>query len=181
MLSPQQSISAWSRVMQLFATISIAWTLLSILALPLGLGFKLVFETDAGVVTYGAGDFTLSQRLVISFIGSIQGFCWLWMLAQVLRLSFCFIKGDILSHRVVNCLRYFGYGLFALAFSEITCLPLINFYLQSLGKLSPPLSTSILSLGDGAVESLMAGSLVIIISMILESSLLMRDELELTV
>lgn len=175
------AVKRWSIAMRILALLSIAWTLLSIAALAFGFGFRIVLDTETGIGVFGPEDFSRSQRLILISIVSLINLCWFWMLLQVVFLSREFSKGSLISGAVAHHLRHFAFGLFALAISETSVPLLLNFYLQYLDKCTPLKSASLFFLGEGTLESLMAGTLVIIVAMIIDHSREMREDLELTV
>lgn len=174
-------VKKWSMAMRILAILSIAWTLLSIAVVTCGFGFRIVLDTEKGISVFGPADFSFSQRLILIGIVSLGSLCWLWILLQVVYLSQEFSKGSLVSGAVASHLRNFAFGLFALAISETSVPILVNFYLQYLDKCTPLKSSSLLFLGEGTLETLMAGTLVIIVSMIIDHGREMREDLELTV
>lgn len=177
----QTVIKRWSFFMRLLALLSIAGSVLSVVAVLTGLGFRIVVDTKAGPQIFGVTDFSFGQRVVLVAIVSLETLCWLWMLIQVVFLSLEFSNGRLVSNEVVLCLRRFGFGLFGLAAAEILTPVLVTAYLRSIHS-SEPLNNAVwLHLGSGVCESLMAGTLVVILSIIVKQSHQMKEELEFTV
>ncbi len=181
MFRSQNSVERWSLVMRLLALLSIAGTILSIAAVLSGFGFRIVIDTEAGPRIFGVTDFSFGQRAVLVALVSLESMCWLWMLIQVVLMSYEFSSGRLISNGVVNGLGRFGLGLFGLALAEIVTPILVTTYLQWLHDSEPLESSAWLYLGSGVCESLMAGTLVVILSIIVKQSLHMKEELELTV
>lgn len=163
------------------ALLSIAWIVGSATLVACGYGFNLALETTSGVTILSGEDLEQNQRLAIVAILSLPSFCWLWNLIQVVMLSRLFATGQILTRCVVNNLIRFAWGLIALGLCEFVSLPLLDQYLQGIGKIDPMKHVFLSAIGSGFFESLMAGALVIVLAKVLDSSIVMRQEMELTV
>lgn len=143
--------------------------------------FQVAIPTESGVTILTASDFSELQRLSLIALVSLPELCWVGMMWQVIRMSFCFARGEILSTAVVRHLRRFGMGLFVMGAAEMVMFPLLNAYLQWLKVCEPIEDLWAASLDSGFFESFMAGVLVVIMAKIFDLGIRLKEEMELTV
>jgi hypothetical protein len=126
-------------------------------------------------------DFLFSQRVVIVLFLAIPSLCWMYCLTQIVRLSSCFGRGEVLSLGMVGCLQKFGLGLLAMSIGEAAQTPLLATYLIYIKKIEIMKGIWEQLLASGAVTSLMAAVLVLLIARIFRIGIRLREDAELTI
>ncbi|MCA9186329.1 MAG: DUF2975 domain-containing protein [Pirellulaceae bacterium] len=177
----EKMLSRWSMAMQTFAVLGILWNVATIAIPAAGYFFTLTLPSNGGVKVLTAADFSLVERWGVMAILSMTAWCWIWIMVQVVRMSRCFSRGELLTTSIVRLLRAFAWGLFAMGLAEIATVPLIDAYLRFLRKGAPIDDLWAACIGGGMLESFMAGILFVILAKIWDISIAMREELELTV
>lgn len=143
--------------------------------------FNLVIglPTANGVQVLTEKDFTVRERIGLVAFGSTPMWCWIFCFVQIIRLSRCFGRGELLAGSSVDCLAYFGYGLFVMAIFEAIYVPGIAAIVRSTGKMEPVINVW-QSVG-GALTTLMAAVLVLIITRVFRIGIRLREDAELTI
>ena len=181
MTAKRISLRRWTLGLQIITVLTMMYLVLLIGYIFLGPKFELLIPSERGPEHLTAENFTKGQRIVASLLLSGTELCWLWMLTRVLRMASHFAQGDILTTAITRQLRLFGIGLFVLMALELSTVPLIGGYLHSIGlvqSIGPFLTAPI---HDGAMESAIGGTLVFILSKILDIGIQFREEVDLTV
>lgn len=171
----------WNLALRYLAYVGMGSTLASILWSLIGSDFELAFITDKGVEQLNRNDFTWSQRFAIVALLGMPYSCWLWSMWQIVRLSWCFERGELLTKGVIDCLGKFGWGLLGLAITELIAAPAVNAYLVYLQKAGWMKDLWHVLLDGGLWGTFMSAVLVNVIVRIFKVGTELREEAELTV
>lgn len=180
-MSNEATLKRWNRALAVLAWGGIAWAAFCILRAFVGSEFTMGLMTDAGFKVFTAKDFTTSQRLLLVLLTIPQDLCWVYCLWQVVRLSRHFAVSPILSIDMIQCLERFGYGLAAQAVFEVICVPTVAATLIGIGKLDSVDNMWQHMVGGGALTSLMAAVLIVVVTNLLRIGVRLREEVELTI
>jgi hypothetical protein len=176
-----RELQRWNRMLFGITAIAILWSLFTLARAVWGNDFRIGLPTPDGIKLFDEKDFTRPQRLILTAIAGLPEICWIGCMWQIVRMSRSFSAGQVLSLGMVKCLEWFGRWLVVLAISEAAFYPLVVVYLRRLGKLgSSPIQWDIV-IGSGALSSLMAAVLVIVIGRILRIGVRIREDSELTI
>ena len=176
-----KELQRWNRVLSIFVWLGIAWTIYLIGTLFFSSEFTIAMKTSSGIKLLTASDFNRTQRLVSSMIVLPPILCWMFCLFQVLRLSSCFSKGEILSIGVARCLELFGYGLAMQGIAESIQIPILASYFIGEGIVDSVDGIWETVVGGGVLTSMLAAVLVVVIARILRIGIRLREDAELTI
>ena len=176
-----RGLRRWSRALLVLSWLGIAIVVYQLWYSVFGEKFYLALPPEKGLEVLSKEDFLFSQRLVISTILSTPVLCWIYCLFQMVQLSCSFGREEILNLGMVGCLQRFGGGMFVMAMSEASAIPVLSYYLLSLKKIEPVKDLWEYVLAGGAVTSLMAAVLVLIIARIFKIGIRLREDAELTI
>jgi hypothetical protein len=176
-----KELQRWNRVLSVFAWLGIAWTIYLIGTLFFSSDFTMAMKTSNGIKLLTASDFNRTQRWVTSSIILPPILCWMSCLFQVLRLSRCFSKGEILSVGVARCLELFGYGLAMQGVAESIQVPILASYLIDEGIVDSVVGVWETVVGGGVLTSMLGAVLVVVIARILRIGIRLREDADLTI
>ncbi len=177
-----RSLRRWSRALLVLSLLGIAIFVYQLWDAIFGPRLFLAIPTeDNSIRVLAKEDFLFSQRLIVVALLAIPSLCWIYCLWQMVRLARCFGRGDILTLGMVSCLHRFGIGLLVMSIAEAAGIPMLITYLLHIKKIQTVSSLWEYVLASGAVTSLIAAVLVLMVARIFRIGIRLREDAELTI
>ena len=177
-----RSLRRWSRALLVLALLRIAIFVYQLWDAIFGPTIFLAVPTeDDSVRILKKEDFLFSQRVIVVALLALPSLCWIYCLTQMVRLARCFGRGEILTLGMVSCLQGFGIGMLVMSIAEAVEIPMLTTYLLHIKKIGTIPSLWEYVLASGAVTSLLAAVLVLLIARIFRIGIRLREDAELTI